>query len=74
MDIPILGALFSSTRWQKSETELLVVVSPTIVDPTRPRTRDILRVEPDTVLPTREVLENAAPPVIAPSPNRRRTP
>lgn len=74
MDIPILGALFSSTRWQKSETELLVVVSPTIVDPTRPRTRDILRVEPDTVLPTREVLENSAPPVIAPSPNSRRTP
>jgi pilus assembly protein CpaC len=74
MDIPILGALFSSTRWQKSETELLVVVSPTIVDPTRPRTRDLLRVEPDTVLPTREVLENATPPVIAPSPNRRRTP
>jgi pilus assembly protein CpaC len=71
MDIPILGALFSSSRWQKSETELLVVVTPTIVDPTRPRTRDILRVEPDTVLPTREVLEGATPPVIAPSPNRR---
>lgn len=74
MDIPILGALFSSTRWQKSETELLVVVTPSIVDPTRPRPQDVLRVLPDTVLPTREVLEEATQPVITPSPTRRRTP
>lgn len=33
MNLPILGALFSSTRWQSSETELLVIVTPTIVDP-----------------------------------------
>jgi len=25
--------LFSSSRWQSSETELLVIVTPTIVDP-----------------------------------------
>lgn len=33
MHLPILGSLFSSTRWQSSETELLVIVTPTIVDP-----------------------------------------
>lgn len=33
MHLPVLGALFSSTRWQSSETELLVIVTPTIVDP-----------------------------------------
>jgi pilus assembly protein CpaC len=72
MDIPILGALFSSTRWQTNQTELLVVVTPTIVDPTRPRPRDVLRILPDTTLPTREVLENAEPRVLPPS--TRRTP
>jgi pilus assembly protein CpaC len=71
MDIPILGALFSSTRWQNSETELLVVVTPTIVDPTRPRPRDVLRVLPDTTLPAREVLENSKPPVLPAPPGRR---
>jgi pilus assembly protein CpaC len=70
MDIPILGALFSSTRWQNNETELLVVVTPNIIDPTRPRPRDVLRVLPDTTLPSREVLENSKPPVIQP-PARR---
>lgn len=71
MDIPILGSLFSSSRWQSSETELLVVVTPTIVDPTRPRGRDLLRILPDTNLPSREVLEEAKTPVIAPRPAPR---
>ncbi|HEV7990655.1 MAG TPA: pilus assembly protein N-terminal domain-containing protein [Gemmatimonadaceae bacterium] len=73
MDIPILGSLFSSSRWQNSETELLVIVTPTIVDPLRPRARDLLRVLPDTTLPAREVLEGATTPVLPPSP-RPRTP
>jgi pilus assembly protein CpaC len=71
MDIPILGSLFSSTRWQSSETELLVVVTPMIVDPTRPRTRDLLRVLPDTTLPAREVLEEATTPVLPARPAPR---
>ena len=57
MDIPILGHLFSSTRWQKNESELLVVVTPTIVDPMRPRPQDILRIRPDTALPASEVID-----------------
>ncbi len=36
MDIPILGMLFSSRRFQKRETELLVLVTPHVIDPTRP--------------------------------------
>jgi pilus assembly protein CpaC len=32
-DIPILGALFRSTRYQEEETELVVMVTPTIIRP-----------------------------------------
>ena len=32
-DLPILGALFRSTRFQRSETELVVVVTPYLVRP-----------------------------------------
>ena len=74
MDIPILGNLFSSTRWQSLQSELLVVVTPTIIDPNRPRARDVIRQLPDTTLPTREVLEEATIPVLPPSPGRARTP
>lgn len=34
--IPILGALFRSTQYQKGETELLIVVTPRLVAPIRP--------------------------------------
>jgi len=56
-DIPILGQLFSSTRWQRNETELLLVVTPVVVDPMRPRQQDLLRLKPDTALPARESIE-----------------
>ena len=46
-DIPILGALFRSTSFQRQETELVIIVTPTIVRPVaRP---DVVR------LPTSEV-------------------
>ncbi|MEJ0010804.1 MAG: type II and III secretion system protein family protein [Alphaproteobacteria bacterium] len=32
-DIPILGALFRSTQFQRSETELVIAVTPYLVDP-----------------------------------------
>ncbi len=32
-DIPVLGALFRSTRYQKDETELVVIVTPHLVKP-----------------------------------------
>ncbi len=75
MDIPILGNLFSSTRWQNAQSELLVVVTPVIVDPMRPRGQDVIRVKPDTTLPAhesiRERLEN--PGEGAPSRDRQRS-
>lgn len=56
-NIPLLGALFSSSRWQNSDSELLVVVRPVVVDPFAPRVQDILRMQPDTALPARETIE-----------------
>ena len=35
-DIPVLGALFSSRSYQKNETDLVIIVTPRIVRPTRP--------------------------------------
>jgi pilus assembly protein CpaC len=61
MQIPILGQLFSSSRFQRNETELLVVVTPSIVDPMRPRPRDVLRFAPDTTLPAREAIQKRFP-------------
>ncbi len=35
-DIPLLGALFRSTSFQKGETELVIIVTPYIVEPSSP--------------------------------------
>jgi Flp pilus assembly secretin CpaC len=72
MNIPILGNLFSSTRWQRNETELLIVVTPTVLDPLRPRAQDAIRVQPDTALPAREVIERRLVPSTAPTAPPRR--
>jgi Flp pilus assembly secretin CpaC len=58
MNIPILGELFSSTQWQHNETELLIVVTPVVIDPLRPRGQDVLRLLPDTALPAREAMKH----------------
>lgn len=44
--IPILGALFRSTEFRKGETELLIVVTPRLVQPIRP---DQVRLPTDRV-------------------------
>jgi len=61
-DNPILGQLFSSTRYQHSESELIVVVTPIIVDPLRPRAEDIMRLQGDTTKPAMESLKRRLPP------------
>jgi pilus assembly protein CpaC len=61
MDIPILGALFSSTRWQSNETELVMIVTPTVFDPNRPRAQDAIRLQDPPALPAREALEPRLP-------------
>lgn len=68
-DIPILGHLFSSTQWQHNETELLVIVTPVMFDPLRPRAVDTLPLKPDTALPARELVEPlmVSPPSLLPA-------
>jgi len=66
-DIPILGNLFSSQRWQRNETELLIVVTPVVVDPQHPRQRDLLPLLPDTTLPARDAIGPRLPAPTAPS-------
>jgi len=61
MDIPILGALFGSSSWTTNETELLILVTPTIVNPMAPPSRSILNIVPDTGLPAREAIEKRLP-------------
>lgn len=61
MNIPILGQLFSSTRWQRNESELLVVVTPEVVDPLNPRPSDTLRFPADTARPATGALRRRPP-------------
>ncbi len=65
-DLPILGALFSSRSWQRNETELVVVVTPVVVDPMRPRERDVLRFPADTALPAASVIRPPEPTTLPP--------
>jgi len=44
--LPVIGSLFRSTRYQKGETELLIVVTPHLVQPMR---RDQVRLPTDRV-------------------------
>jgi pilus assembly protein CpaC len=55
-DLPIIGDLFSSSQWRNNESELLIVVTPVIVDPLDPRPQDILKLLPDTALPARDAI------------------
>jgi pilus assembly protein CpaC len=56
-DLPILGVLFSSTRFQRNESELLVIVRPVVLDPMALRAIDTVRTMPDTVLPAGDQIE-----------------
>jgi pilus assembly protein CpaC len=62
MNIPIIGDLFSSTRFQRNESELLIVVTPEVLDPLRPRARDTLRLPADTTRPALDALGRRRPP------------
>jgi len=39
--IPILGALFTSTKFERNETELVIIVTPYIVNPTKPQNLEV---------------------------------
>jgi pilus assembly protein CpaC len=51
-DVPVLGALFSSKSYQKNETDLIIIVTPRIVHPTRPG--DVVRTPFDNTLPAND--------------------
>ena len=34
-DLPVLGALFRSTQYQRNQTELVIIITPHLVTPTR---------------------------------------
>jgi Flp pilus assembly secretin CpaC len=61
-DIPILGGLFSSQRWLRNESELIVIVTPVLMDPNNPRPKDLLRFAPDSTNPAGEALKKRVPP------------
>lgn len=61
MSIPILGNLFSSTRWQNSETQLIVVVTPRVIDPANVDSRLVLPIVPDSSIPAMDALRKRLP-------------
>jgi pilus assembly protein CpaC len=52
-DVPVLGALFRSAAYQKSETDLVIVVTPHIVRPLAPA--DPIHTPLDNTLPGNDV-------------------
>jgi pilus assembly protein CpaC len=52
-DVPILGALFRSTSFQKNETDLAIIVTPRLVRPARPG--DVIKTPLDASLPPNDV-------------------
>jgi pilus assembly protein CpaC len=68
--LPVIGALFRSTGFQREDTELVIIVTPRLVRPVRP---DQVRVPTDYVRPSSEAdlflrgrTERAAPRRAAP--------
>ena len=64
MNLPIIGALFASSRWQRAESELLIIVSPELFDPNAPRARDVVPLVPidPNKLPAQEAIQKRLPP------------
>jgi pilus assembly protein CpaC len=52
-NLPVLGALFRSSQYQKNETDLVILVTPHIVHPMRPN--DVVRTPFDNSLPGNDV-------------------
>ena len=52
-DVPVLGALFRSTQYQKNETDLAIIVTPRLVRPARPG--DVIKTPLDSSLPVNDV-------------------
>ena len=72
MHIPILGALFQSYNYQRNATELLIIVTPMVVDPLHPRAQDVIPLKPDTTIPARGAIEKDLPTTPSPTAAPRR--
>jgi pilus assembly protein CpaC len=64
--IPILGQLFASSRWMRNESELIVVVTPVIMDPNNPRAADLMNLSTDPNPPALPALQKRIPPTKPP--------
>lgn len=69
-NVPILKHLFASQQWQNAQSELIVVVTPIIMDPNNPRAVDLIpAATTPSPVPARELLEaRPRPPVPVPVP------
>jgi pilus assembly protein CpaC len=52
-DVPVIGALLSSKAYQKQETDLVIIVTPHLVQPTRPG--DMVATPLDNALPANDI-------------------
>jgi pilus assembly protein CpaC len=52
-DVPVLGALFRSSQYQKNETDLVILVTPHIVHPMRPN--DVAHTPLDGTMPGNDI-------------------
>jgi pilus assembly protein CpaC len=52
-DVPVIGALFRSTSYQRNETDLAIIVTPRLVRPARPG--DVIKTPLDSSLPPNDV-------------------
>jgi pilus assembly protein CpaC len=52
-DVPVLGALFRSSSYQRNETDLAIIVTPRLVRPARPG--DVIKTPLDASLPPNDV-------------------
>lgn len=57
VNIPVIGKLFASSRWNRNESELIVIVTPVLMDPNNPRSADLLEFRGQQPVPAREMLE-----------------
>jgi pilus assembly protein CpaC len=72
-DVPVLGALFTSERFRRNETELVILITPYLVKPTRGRMATPLDrpAPPPTLGAPPAPTVGAAPPPTAGAPDRK---
>ncbi len=70
-DVPLLGGLFRSTRTQNKETELVVLVTPTVVDPARREDQTLIERTRERLTERLGPVPHLTEPLQAPAPRAR---